>query len=146
MKTFKTKTSAAQTTSQEIHEHADVSSDLTFPAAPFPRKYVHSVFDTFHDATQAMLALLLAGYAANDIHIMTGGHFVEAVGRRQTLLSALFSSDYEMYLREARQGRFILAVRLPSYEQRNQVRDLLLPSHAHLMTYVDTWTMTTLVP
>jgi hypothetical protein len=142
MKTFTTHTP----TSQEIHQQGAVSSELTFPVAPFPRKYIHSVFNRLQDATHAMLAMHLAGYAASNIHIMTGEHFVEAVGRRQTVLSALFSSDYEMYLREARQGRWILAVRLPRYEQRNQVRDLLLPHHAHLMTYVDTWTMTTLIP
>ncbi len=31
-----------------------VSSERTFPAAPFPRKYVHSVFDDLQDAVQAV--------------------------------------------------------------------------------------------
>ncbi|MBA2682514.1 MAG: hypothetical protein H0U76_29490 [Ktedonobacteraceae bacterium] len=146
MNTIKTQATSTQATTQEIYEHVSVSSELTFPAAPFPRKYVHSVFNNLQDAVQAVLALLVAGYAADDIHVMTGGHFVEAVARKQTLLSFLFSFDYDVYLEEARRGRFILAVRPPSYERVNQVRDLLAPYRAHLMKYVDTWTMTELLP
>ncbi|MDQ2907002.1 MAG: hypothetical protein M3Y81_26115 [Chloroflexota bacterium] len=146
MNTIKTQATSTQATPQEIYERVSVSSELTFPAAPFPRKYVHSVFNDLQDAVQAVLALLVAGYAASDIHLMTGEHFMEAVARRQTLLSFLFSFDYDVYLQEARRGRFILAVRLSGYEQMNQVRDLVAPYHAHLMKYVDTWTMTELLP
>ncbi len=146
MNTIETRATSLQPTTQEIYEHVSVSSELTFPPSPFPRKYVHSVFNDLQDAVQAVLALLVAGYAASDIHVMTGGHFVEAVERSQTLLSFLFSFDYDVYLREARRGRFILAVRLSGCEQMNQVRDLLIPYHAFLMKYVDTWTMTELLP
>lgn len=123
-----------------------VSSQRTFPAAPFPRKYVHSVFDDLPDAVQAVQALRAAGYDARDIHIMSSWDFVEAVEGRQTLVNFLFSIDYDVYVQEARRGRHILAVRLYSYEQMKQMRDLLAPHHAHLMRYVDTWTVTQLLP
>ena len=126
-------------------EHFPVSSQRTLPAAPFPRKYVHSVFDDVQDAVQAVHVLRAAGYDGRDIHLMTSGDFVEAVERRRTFLDFLFSIDYDVYVHEARQGHHILAVRLARHEQKEQVRDLLAPHHAYLMKYVDTWTMTDLI-
>ena len=52
----------------------------------------------------------------------------------------------DAYLHEAMRGHHILAVRLSSYEQMKQVRDLLAPHHAHLMKYIDTWTVSELLP
>ncbi len=126
-------------------EQFPVSSQRTLPAAPFPRKYVHSVFDDVQDAVQAVHVLRAAGYDGRDIHLMTSGDFVEAVERRRTFLDFLFSIDYDVYVHEARQGHHILAVRLARHEQKEQVRDLLAPHHAYLMKYVDTWTMTDLI-
>ena len=126
-------------------EQFPVSSQRTLPAAPFPRKYVHSVFDDVQDAVQAVHALRAAGYDGRDIHLMASGDFVEAVERRRTFLDFLFSIDYDVYVHEARQGHHILAVRLARHEQKEQVRDLLAPHHAYLMKYVDTWTMTDLI-
>ncbi|MFL5702533.1 MAG: hypothetical protein ACJ8AG_06840 [Ktedonobacteraceae bacterium] len=122
-------------------EQLPVSSQRTLPAAPFPRKYVHSVFDDVQDAVQAVHALRAAGYDDRDIHLMTSWDFVEAVERRRTLLDFLFSIDYDVYMQEVRQGHHILAVRLFRQEQKEQVRDLLAPHHAYLMKYVDTWTI-----
>src|SRR5258708_39253526 len=63
-------------------EQLPVSSQRTFPPAPFPRKYVHSVFDDLQDAMQAVHALRAAGYDVRDIHLMAGwGFFGESVGR-----------------------------------------------------------------
>ena len=126
-------------------EQFPVSSQRTLPAAPFPRKYVHSVFDDVQDTVQAVHALRAAGYDDRDIHLMTSWDFVEAVERRRTFLDFLFSIDYDVYAQEARQGHHILAVRLFRHEQKEQVRDLLAPHHAYLMKYVDTWTMTDLL-
>lgn len=134
--------------SSKIHdtvEQLPVSFQRTFPPAPFPRKYVHSVFDNLQDAVQAVHALRAAGYDVRDIHLMAGWDFVEAVERRRTFLDFLFSIDYDVYLHEARRGHHILAVRLARHEQKEQVRDLLAPHHAYLMKYVDTWTMTDLL-
>jgi hypothetical protein len=126
-------------------EQLPVSSQRTLPAAPFPCKYVHSVFDDVQDAMQAVHALRAAGYDDRDIHLMTNWDFVEAVERRRTLLDFLFSIDYDVYVHEARRGHHILAVRLARHEQKEQVRDLLAPHHAYLMKYVDTWTITDLL-
>jgi hypothetical protein len=126
-------------------EQLPVSSQRTLPAAPFPRKYVHSVFDDVQDAMQAVHTLRAAGYDDRDIHLMASWDFVEAVERRRTLLDFLFSIDYDVYVHEARRGCHILAVRLARHEQKEQVRDLLAPHHAYLMKYVDTWTITDLL-
>lgn len=140
---------------QNIYEQLTVPSQRAFPAAPFPRKYVHSVFDDPQDAVQAVQALQAAGYDAGDIHFMASGDFVAAIEpryqQRSSLMQTLmhFLIDYgfdDVYLREARQGRHILAVRLARCEQLEPVRDLLAPHHAHHMKYVDTWTVADLLP
>ena len=123
-----------------------VSTARTLPEAPFPRKYVHSVFDDLQDAVQAYLKLLEAGYDEKNIHILANKDYVEAVERGQTLISFLASIDLDVYLQEARRGHPILAVRLSGYEQMERVRDLLAPHHAHFMKYVDTWTVADLLP
>ena len=136
-------------TTQDTFEQLAVSPERTFertlPASPFPRKYVHSVFNNPQDALQAFLTLLAAGYDARDIHVLAGHDYVEALERGQTLMGFLSSIDLDDYLREARQGRHILAVRLYRYEQIEQVRDLLAPQHACHMKYIDTWTVAQLI-
>ena len=136
-------------TTQDTFEQLAVSPEQTLerrlPATPFPRRYVHSVFNNPEDAVQAFLTLLGAGYDGRDIRIMAGQDYEEAVERGQTLLSALTSNDLDDYLREARRGGHILAVRLYRYEQMLQVRDLLAPHHARHMKYIDTWTVAQLI-
>lgn len=58
------------------------STQYTFPAAPFPRKYIHSVIDDLQQAEQAMHALEAAGYEARDIHLIASQQFVAAVEQR----------------------------------------------------------------
>ena len=141
----------------ENFEQAPVSSERMFPANPFPRKYVHSVIDNLEDAVQAVYALRVAGYDARDIHVMASWDFVEAVERRylqQSRLSktlmrfhAFIDEGFgDVYLHEACRGHHILAVRLSRSEQMEQVRDLLASHQAYLMKYVDTWTVTDLLP
>ena len=122
-----------------------VSSEETFPAAPFPRKYIHAAFHDFQDAVQAFIALLSSGYDARDIHLMQGQDFLEAVEQRQTPVGFFCSSDDHLYLREAKRGKHMLSVRFSTYERMNQVRDLLAPYSAYSMTYVDTWSVTPLL-
>ena len=68
------------------------------------------------------------------------------VEQGQTLLGFLSSIDLDEYLHESIRGHHILAVRLGRHEQMEQVRDLLAPHHAHLMKYIDTWTVAHLLP
>ena len=139
------------------YELLPVSSERTFPVAPFPHKYVHCVMDDLHDAVQAVYALRVAGYDARDIHVMASWDFVAAVERsyqQQNRLSKMLSRLIsffdegfgEVYLHEALRGRHILAVRLCRNKQMVQARDLLASHHAHLIKYVDTWTVTDLLP
>jgi len=141
----------------ERFEQAPVSSERTFPANPFPRKYVHSVIDNLEDAVQAVYALRVAGYDARDIHVMASWDFVEAVERRQQhqnrfskmlmRLCAFIDEGFaDVYLYEACRGNHILMVRLTRKEQIEQVRDLLASHQAYLIKYVDTWTVTDLLP
>jgi hypothetical protein len=134
-----------------------VSSERTFPAAPFPHKYVHCVIDDLHEAVQAVYALRAAGYDARNIHVMASWDFVEAVERshqQQNHLSKMLSRIIsffdegfsEVYLHEALRGSHILAVHLCRNEQMVQVRGLLASHHAHRIKYVDTWTVTDLPP
>ncbi len=140
-----------------LQERVPVSSQRTFPATPFPRKYVHSVIDDLHYAVQAVYALRAAGYDARNIHVMASWDFVEAVERRhqhqnrlsKTLMRfhAFIDEGFgDVYLHEACRGHHILAVRLTRSEQIEQVRDLLASHQVYLMKYVDTWTVTDLLP
>lgn len=124
----------------------DTYKQRMFPAAPFPRKHIHSVFNDRQDALQAAQALRALGYNDRDIHILSNTDYLEAVERGQTLIGSLTSTDLDAFLDEARQGCTILAVRLSNHGQMEQVRDLLISHHARLMKYIDTWTMVHLLP
>jgi len=123
-----------------------VSTKPTLPAAPFPRKYVHSVFVDLQDARQAAQALRAAGFDERDIHVLESRNFVEAVSQDQSPFNIVTSMDYDVYLQEVNRGRSFLAVRPASYAQLKQIRDLLAPHHAYLAKYIDTWTVTELLP
>jgi hypothetical protein len=82
-----------------------VSSQRTFPRAPFPRKYVHCVFDGLSDVVQAVYALGAAGHNAEDIHVMSCWDYVAAVeherqqqGSLSTLLRGLFDFLSDMLI------------------------------------------------
>lgn len=138
-------------TTLEKHESLMVeqvpgTSQQMLPTAPFPRKYVHSAFVNLQDAQQAAQALLAAHFDERDIYVLESHDFAEAVSRGQSFLDSLTSMVYEVYLNEASRKRAFLAVRPRSYAQLNQIRDLLAPHHAYLVRYIDTWSMTELLP
>jgi hypothetical protein len=142
---------------QDTYEQLLVSSRRTFPTAPFPRKYVHCVIDELEHVVQAFHTLRAAGYDAGDIHVMTCWDFVEAVergyrgqnrlARAVTRFLSFMDGDFgHAYLQEALRGHHFLAVRLSRQVQIEQVRELLKLHYAHLMKYIDTWTITDLLP
>jgi hypothetical protein len=131
---------------RESYEQVYQSSETLFPAAPFPKKYVHSVFNDPQDAVEAVFTLLAAGYDANTIHILSSQQYMEAVERGQTRFASLTSMDLDDYLEEASRGHAMLVMRPASYGQLMQIRNLLAPHHAHLMKYIDTWTTSDLIP
>lgn len=148
--------SYVQTYNESEYELLPVSSERTFPPAPFPRKYVHCVIDDLYYAVQAVHALRADGSNARDIHVMASWDFVEAAEHRQQqshlsmrlmrLLSFFDEGFGNVYLHEALRGHHILMVRLSSNERMEQVRDMLARHYAHLIKYVDTWTVTDLSP
>ncbi len=139
---FSTMTNDTQKTLEEL----SISSGRALPTAPFPRKYIHSAFTNRQDALRAAEALREAGYDMRDMYILTYEDYLEAMEHGQTLLSSLTSSDLDVYLDVARQGHTILAMRLARRGQMEQVRDLLAPHRAHLVRYIDTWTVAPLLP
>ena len=143
-------TATLETSEQLISEQMDVeqlpmSVEQRLPAAPFPRKYVLSVFVDLQDARQAAFALYSAGFNERDIHILQSNEFVKSVTQDQSPFEIITSIDYDMYLREAQRKRFFLAVRPTNYAQLNQIRDLLARHHSYLANYIDTWTVTELL-
>ena len=134
------------TSEQLVIEQSPVSTKRTLPAGPFPRKYVHSVFANLQDARRAALALRTAGFDERNIYILPGRAFVEAVSQGHSPFGFLTSIDHDVYLREASRGRTFVAVRPANYDQLKQVRDLLAPHNARLVNYIDTWTITPLLP
>jgi hypothetical protein len=134
------------TSEQLVVELLPVPTKRALPAGPFPRKYVHSVFVNVQDARQAALALRAAGFEEQHIHILDSRDFVEAVSQGQSPFDFLTSMDYDVYLREVSRGRTFVSVRPANYTQLRQIRDLLAPHRARLVNYIDTWTMTPLLP
>ena len=134
------------TSEQLVVEQLPVSTKRTLPAAQFPRKYVLSVFVDLQDARQAAGALHAAGFDERGIHVLQSRDFAEAVAQDQSPFNIFTSIDYDVYLREASRGRFFLALHPATYAQLKQIRDLLAPHHAYLAKYIDTWTLTELLP
>jgi hypothetical protein len=126
-------------------EQLPMTMERKLPAAPFPRKFVLSVFVDLQDARQAAFALHAAGFNERDIHILQSHEFVKAVTQDRSPFEIITSIDYDIYLREAHRQRLFLAVRPDNYAQLNQIRDLLAPHHAYLANYIDTWTVTELL-
>jgi hypothetical protein len=115
------------------------------------------VIDDLYYAVQAVHALRADGSNARDIHVMASWDFVEAVERREQrqshlskvlmrLLSFFDEGFGDVYLHEALRGHHILLVRLSRTERMEQVRDMLACHYAHLIKYVDTWTVADLSP
>ncbi len=121
------------------------------PVTSYPIHRVVCVIDSLQEAKQAVHALQDAGFSAEDIHLIRSQDFIGGVRewkQRKNPLSQvveIFLASYdegfpgETYLHEAEQGHAILSVRLPSSEQVNQVRDILVNSHAHQIKYFGRW-------
>lgn len=142
---------------QGAYEEFPVSSEQTLPPAPFPQDHIHCVINDLPDAVQAVYALRDAGFAPQDIHLMSCRDYIAAVQQkyRQQIwpkrifkrFLALLDEGFEHgYLKEAYQGHHILVVRLTHSKQVAQVRDLLISHAARHIRYVDTWTVAYLSP
>jgi hypothetical protein len=130
---------------------SDAGFQHTRPIPSYPLHRLVGVIDTLQEAEQAVRALQDAGYHAQDVHLIPGQDFIAGVQEWKQRKSPLaqvveifLASDDEgfardTYLHEAEQGHAILSVRLPSSEQVNQVRDILVNYHAHQIKYFGRW-------
>ncbi len=142
---------STKTLQKQAYEQIIVSSQRALPVAHYPSKYVHAAFDILEDAVRAVQELRMVGYDAGDVSLMASWDFVEAVEAEpqhprcfsEALLGFLsfLDDNFNVYLREARAGRHILAVHVARHENIMQVRDILAPHNARLMKYIDTWTV-----
>jgi hypothetical protein len=134
-----------------------VSSQRTFPPAPFPRKYMQCVIDDLECMVRVVHALRADGHDAGNIHVMACWDYVAAVECRERqkgvlsrmlgpFLSFLGDDSDDVYLREALRGNHVLMVRLSRYEQIQRVRDMLLLHKARIIRYIDTCTVSELSP
>jgi hypothetical protein len=141
----------------EEYEQVPVSSERTFPAAPYPRMYIHCVLDDLYDAVQAVYALRSMDISQGDIHLMPSWDYVEIVERKQQrqnrlakmltrFLTFLDEGFGDVYLHEALRGHHILAVRLSRNEQILKVHNVLASPHTRLIKYAGTWTVADLPP
>ncbi len=141
---------STQTFQEKAYEELTISSQRELPVGPYPRKHVHAAFDSLEGAVEAVRALRAAGWDARDIALMASWDFVEAIeaepqqhglGEALTRFFSFLDDSFDVYLREARWGRHILAVRVWGHEQIMQVRAALVPYRARHVKYIDTWTV-----
>jgi hypothetical protein len=129
----------------------------TGPPATFPEDHVLGVIALPEEAERAAQALADAGIDAGDVHLIPSqeAHLVrENLMQRnpflQRLQSWLLSSNVgdpaEAYLRAARAGGNILAVRIRDDEQVGTVGRVLAQHHARGVRYFTAWSTTELVP
>lgn len=122
------------------------SQEQVMPADTFPREYILGVFIDLQDAQKAADALRAAGYGDQEIHVLEGADFVEAISHDQSPFNIVTSTSHDKYLLEARRGRSFLAVRPANTEQLTEIRDVLAPYGAYLVKYIDTWSQRDLLP
>jgi uncharacterized membrane protein len=131
--------------------------DRAEPPIGFPRDHVLGVIDRPEEADGAAQALRDAGIAAEDVHVIHGQEaqlLEENLKQRHPLLHAMqiwfLSSDMgdpaTDYLRAARRGGTILAVRIRDGGQVERVGQVLAQHHAHLVRHFTAVTTTVLAP
>lgn len=134
----------------------DAGVQSTDPITAYPLHRVVGVINSLQEAKQAVHTLQDAGFSAENIHLIQSQDFIAGVQewkqQRSHLVQVVeifFASDDEgfpgeTYLHEAEQGHAILSVCLSMSEQVNQVRDILVNSHAHQIKYFGRWAITDL--
>ena len=139
-----------------------MTKDTTFQhvgsTLSFPRKHVIGVFDSLQEGEQAILALVDAGYRAEDIAFIPGQDFPSAFqeqlrkeGRFRRTIHQLQVTTDEGSLREllaalARQGSAIISVYVPHREHIDEVSAILFNHGARLVKYVGNWSIENLFP
>ncbi len=124
------------------------------PMRSLPTNHVIGVIDQLQEAEQAVQSLQNAGYAAQDILLISSQAFIEAIQQRRQQSSSfkrashafLVSSDdgfpAELYLQQAQRGSHVLAVYASTGEQAQQIVQELQAYHVHHLKYFSQWTTT----
>jgi hypothetical protein len=115
---------------------------------------VIGVIDQLQVAEQAVQSLQNAGYAAQDILLISSQAFIEAIQQRRQQTSsftrashAFFASSddgfpADMYLQQAQRGANMLAVYASTGEQAQQIVQVLHVYPVHHLKYFSQWTTT----
>ncbi len=125
------------------------------PPGSFPQDHVLGVIDGLEEAELAAQALRQAGIDAGDVHVIPSeeAHLVrENLLRRHPVRHALqdwllgsnVGEPAERYLRAARAGGNILAVRIRDRGQVERVGRVLAQHHARMVEYFSAWSTTVL--
>ena len=120
------------------------------PPASFPQDHVLGVIDRPEEAERAAQALRDAGIDAGDVHLIPSqqAHLVEENLRRrhpvlhglqEWLLGSNVGEPADAYLRAARGGGNILAVRIRDKGQVDLVGRILAQHHGYLLRYFSAW-------
>jgi len=131
---------------KEEEKQSSERQEQSLPTAAFPREYVLAVFINLQDARQAADTLRAAGFDGQEIHVLEGNDFMEAISQDQSPFNIITSTHHDQYLAEMQRGRSFLAVRPANLAQLEQIRDLLAPHGAYLAKYHDTWSQRVLIP
>jgi hypothetical protein len=111
---------------------------------------VHCVFNELRDVVDAVHALRSGGHKPGAIHVMASWDYVEAIERsqrRQNVLVKLLVRLHglldeglgDAYLREARCGGHVLALRLSKMNELEEIRQVLCLYNARAIRYVGIW-------
>ena len=119
-----------------------------------PTNYVIGVIEQLQEAEQAVQTLQTAGYAAQDMLLISSQDFIEAIQQRRQQTSAFkravhtfsVSSDEgfpaDLYMQQAQRGAYVLAVYASTGEQAQQIAQELRAYPVHHLKYFSQWSTT----
>ncbi len=124
------------------------------PMRSLPTNYVIGVIDQLQEAEQAVQTLQKAGYAAQDMLLISSQDFIEAIQQRRQQTSAFkraihafsVSSDEgfpaDLYMQQAQRGACVLAVYASTREQAQLIAQELQVYPVHHLKYFSQWAIT----
>jgi hypothetical protein len=119
-----------------------------------PTHYVIGAIDDMQEAEKVVQALRDAGYAAQDILLIPGQSFIEAIQEWKQESSSFKKAIYvfftstdegfpgDVYFQLARQGANVLAVYASTMEEAQQVAQILNNYSVRFVKYFGSWSTT----
>lgn len=119
-----------------------------------PKHFIVAVFSDEARAEQAVAALRDAGFAPDDVRLISGQQVLSteleyknqkgALARLAGLFPAEEADAVKQYVEQAERGALFMAVKAPDQEQRTVVKDILAVHGAHTIRYYGENTITNL--